>query len=70
LTIGGIQIKSGYFHGEVVPLEYLDVTIASDHHVVVGAPAACFTKDLVKFLQDSLLLDHTEEHDENEEEDG
>jgi pyruvate/2-oxoglutarate dehydrogenase complex dihydrolipoamide acyltransferase (E2) component len=70
LTIGGIQTKPGYVNGEIVPLEYLSVTIAFDHDIVDGAPATRFAKDLVAFMQDGgLLLAQKEEHDENEEKD-
>lgn len=69
LTIGGIQTKPGYVCGEIVPREYLSVTIAFDHDIVDGAPAARFAKDLVALMQDgSLMLDENEEGDETEKE--
>jgi pyruvate/2-oxoglutarate dehydrogenase complex dihydrolipoamide acyltransferase (E2) component len=67
LTIGGIQTKPGYVHGEIVPCEYLSVTIAFDHDIVDGAPAARFAKDLVAFIQDGgLLLDQRKENENKE----
>ncbi|KAG7357024.1 dehydrogenase [Nitzschia inconspicua] len=62
LTVGGIQTKPGYIHGEVVPREYLSITMAFDHDIVDGAPAARFAKDLVAFIQDGrLMLDEKRE---------
>lgn len=69
LTIGGIQTKPGYVHGEVLPLDYLSLTIAFDHDIVDGAPAARFTKDLVAFMQDgSLIVDEDQDNKDNDEE--
>jgi 2-oxoacid dehydrogenases acyltransferase (catalytic domain) len=68
VTVGGIQTKPGYVHGEIMPREYLSVTIAVDHDIVDGAPAARFAKDLVAFLQDGSLMLDEKEDDESEEE--
>jgi len=42
LTIGGIAERPGVVSGQVVPREYLSVTVSADHEVVDGAPLARF----------------------------
>lgn len=51
LTVGGIAQKPGVVNGQIVPREYLCVTISIDHDIVDGAPAARFAqcfKELVE----------------------
>ncbi len=42
LTVGGISVKPAFVNGQLVPREYLCVTISLDHLVIDGAPAARF----------------------------
>jgi chloramphenicol O-acetyltransferase len=51
LTVGGIAQKPAFMDGQVVPREYLCVTMSIDHIIVDGAPAARFAqcfKELVE----------------------
>jgi len=64
LTVGGIQTKPGIVNGEVVPRDYLSLTIAFDHDTVDGAPAARFTKDLVRIMEEGSLMEENEEDEQ------
>jgi len=51
VTVGGIAEKPGVVNGQIVPREYLCVTLSLDHDIVDGAPAARFAgrfKELVE----------------------
>ena len=51
LTVGGIAEKPGIVNGQIVPREFLDMTLSIDHQVADGAPAARFAacfKELVE----------------------
>ncbi|ELY66434.1 2-oxo acid dehydrogenase subunit E2 [Natronococcus jeotgali] len=51
LTVGGIDRKPGVLDGEVVPREYLSLTVTVDHDVVDGAPAARFVGRLRELVE-------------------
>lgn len=56
VTIGGIGIKPGLFDGQVVPREYLSLTVSVDHDVVDGAPAAQFASRLRELIESGYGL--------------
>lgn len=51
LIVGGIATKPGVVEGAVAPREYLQLTVAVDHDVVDGAPAARFCKRLLELIE-------------------
>ena len=51
LTVGGIARKPGYVDGELVPREYLDLTVTFDHDVVDGAAATRFVSRLAELVE-------------------
>lgn len=51
LLVGGIAEKPGVVDGRIEPREYLSVTLAFDHDVVDGAPAARFTTELKELVE-------------------
>lgn len=51
LTVGGIARKPGIVDGELVPREYLSLTVTFDHDVVDGAPAARFVQRLKELVE-------------------
>ncbi|MWV38351.1 2-oxo acid dehydrogenase subunit E2 [Natrialba sp. INN-245] len=51
LTVGGIDRKPGIVDGEIVPREYLSLTVTFDHDVVDGAPAARFVQRLKELIE-------------------
>jgi pyruvate/2-oxoglutarate dehydrogenase complex dihydrolipoamide acyltransferase (E2) component len=57
LIVGGIARKPAVIHERVEPRDLLDLTIAFDHDVVDGAPAARFVKRLVDLLESGYGLD-------------
>ncbi len=57
LTIGGIAQKPGVHDGVIEIREYLNLTIAFDHDVVDGAPAARFTKTLSDLIEKVTVLE-------------
>jgi pyruvate/2-oxoglutarate dehydrogenase complex dihydrolipoamide acyltransferase (E2) component len=57
LTVGGIAQKPGVFEGRIEPREILHLTLAFDHDVVDGAPAARFARLLVELLESAALLE-------------
>jgi pyruvate/2-oxoglutarate dehydrogenase complex dihydrolipoamide acyltransferase (E2) component len=57
VTVGGIQTKPAFVNDTVVPREYLSLTLAFDHDIVDGAPAARFAKGLVELIESASLLD-------------
>jgi pyruvate/2-oxoglutarate dehydrogenase complex dihydrolipoamide acyltransferase (E2) component len=56
LTVGGIAQKPGVHDGVVEIREYLNLTIAFDHDVVDGAPAARFARLLVDSIETAAVL--------------
>ena len=61
LTVGGIQTKPVFVDNQVVPREFLSLTVAFDHDIVDGAPAARFTQRLVELIESGSLLDDAKE---------
>jgi pyruvate/2-oxoglutarate dehydrogenase complex dihydrolipoamide acyltransferase (E2) component len=57
LTVGGIARKPGLHEGQVVPRDYLHLTVSFDHDIVDGAPAARFTRELVELIETATLLE-------------
>ena len=57
LTLGGIGEKPGVVHHQIEVREYLSVTISFDHDVIDGAPAARFTQQLKKLVENGYGLD-------------
>lgn len=57
LTVGGIATKPGIVDGEIVPRDYLHLTLSFDHDVVDGAPATRFAQHLVDRLESGAALD-------------
>jgi pyruvate/2-oxoglutarate dehydrogenase complex dihydrolipoamide acyltransferase (E2) component len=51
LTVGGVARKPGLVDGEVVPREYLSLTVTVDHDVVDGAPAARFVGRFAELVE-------------------
>lgn len=58
LTIGGISQKPGVHAGSIEIREYLNLTIAFDHDIVDGAPAARFGRTLVELIESAELLEN------------
>lgn len=56
LTVGGIAEKPGVWEGEIEIREYLNLTIAFDHDVVDGAPAARFAARLTELMEAGTVL--------------
>jgi pyruvate/2-oxoglutarate dehydrogenase complex dihydrolipoamide acyltransferase (E2) component len=57
LTVGGIAEKPGVHEGQMAVREYLNLTIAFDHDVVDGAPAARFARKLIEFIEMATVLE-------------
>jgi pyruvate/2-oxoglutarate dehydrogenase complex dihydrolipoamide acyltransferase (E2) component len=57
LTVGGIVEKPGIYEGQVTAREYLHLTLAFDHDIVDGAPAARFAQKLVALLETAAVLE-------------
>lgn len=56
LVVGGIGRKPGVVGDRVEPRDILDVTLAFDHDVVDGAPAARFVRRLVDLVESGYGL--------------
>ncbi len=58
LAVGGIETRPAMVDPTTVePHEFLDLTIAFDHDVIDGAPAARFTARLIELLEGAYGLD-------------
>ena len=57
LIVGGIARKAAVIDGRVEPRDMLDLTVAFDHDVVDGAPAARFVKRLVELIESGYGLE-------------
>jgi pyruvate/2-oxoglutarate dehydrogenase complex dihydrolipoamide acyltransferase (E2) component len=57
LTVGGIARKPGLHDDQIVPRDYLHLTVSFDHDIVDGAPAARFTRELVELIEKATLLE-------------
>lgn len=56
VTTGGVATKPGVVNGEIVPREFMDMTISFDHDVVDGGPAARFASCLREIVEGAALL--------------
>jgi pyruvate/2-oxoglutarate dehydrogenase complex dihydrolipoamide acyltransferase (E2) component len=56
VALGGIAQKPGVVDGQIVPREYLHVTISIDHDVVDGAPMARFGSELMVLIEQGYGL--------------
>ena len=56
VALGGIAEKPGVVDGQIVPREYLHVTISIDHDVVDGAPMARFGNELMALIEQGYGL--------------
>lgn len=56
LTVGGIGQKPGVHEGRIEIREYLSLTLAFDHDIVDGAPAARFGRRLVELIECAEVL--------------
>jgi pyruvate/2-oxoglutarate dehydrogenase complex dihydrolipoamide acyltransferase (E2) component len=61
LTVGGIAQKPGVHEGRIEAREYLHVTLAFDHDVVDGAPAARFAQRFVELVESAAVLEEVVE---------
>ncbi len=59
LTVGGIATKPGVVEGQIVPRDYLHLTLSFDHDVVDGAPATRFAQELVGRLESGTAIQDT-----------
>ena len=57
LIVGGISRKPAVVEGRIEPREILNLTVAFDHDIVDGAPAARFTRRLVELIESGYGLD-------------
>src|SRR5512133_1864473 len=57
LIVGGIARKPAVIDERVEPRDMLDLTVAFDHDVVDGAPAARFVKRLVELIESGCGLE-------------
>ncbi|MFL7891330.1 MAG: 2-oxo acid dehydrogenase subunit E2 [Anaerolineales bacterium] len=56
ITVGGISQKPGVKNGEILIREYLGVTLAFDHDIIDGAPAARFTSIFAGLIESGAAL--------------
>jgi hypothetical protein len=61
LIVGGIARKPAVVGDRIEPREMLSLTVAFDHDVVDGAPAARFVKRLVELIESGYGLVETEQ---------
>lgn len=59
LLVGGIACKPAFVEGRIEPRDILKLTIAFDHDVVDGAPAARFVERLIDFIESGSGLPGT-----------
>jgi pyruvate/2-oxoglutarate dehydrogenase complex dihydrolipoamide acyltransferase (E2) component len=57
LVVGGTAWKPAIVDGNIVPRELLSLTVAFDHDVVDGAPAARFVRRLVELIESGAGLE-------------
>jgi hypothetical protein len=60
LIIGGLARRSGVAGAGIEPREYLCLTLALDHDVIDGAPAARFVKRLTQLIESGAGLQEHE----------
>jgi pyruvate/2-oxoglutarate dehydrogenase complex dihydrolipoamide acyltransferase (E2) component len=56
LIVGGISRKPAVVDGRIEPCDVLNLTLAFDHDVIDGAPAARFTSQLVDLIETGAAL--------------
>jgi pyruvate/2-oxoglutarate dehydrogenase complex dihydrolipoamide acyltransferase (E2) component len=56
LVVGSIAWKPAVVEGRIEPREILHLTVAFDHNVIDGAPAARFTRRLVELIESGYQL--------------
>ena len=56
LIVGSIARKPAVVNGRIEPREILNLTIAFDHDIVDGAPAARFGRRLVELIESGYGL--------------
>lgn len=56
ITVGGIAEKPGVVNGQIVPREFLSLTITVDHRIIDGAPAARFAQTFKELVESGVLL--------------
>ena len=57
LTVGGISAKAGVHEGSIAIREMLNLTLAFDHDLVDGAPAARFGGTLAELIETAAVLE-------------
>ena len=57
LTVGGISAKPGVIGDRIEIRDYLNLTLAFDHDLVDGAPAARFSRTLIETIESGVVLD-------------
>jgi pyruvate/2-oxoglutarate dehydrogenase complex dihydrolipoamide acyltransferase (E2) component len=57
LVVGSIALKPSVVEGRIEPREILNLTVAFDHYVIDGAPAARFTHRLVELIESGYGLE-------------
>ena len=61
LVVGGITRWPAYVGDRIEPREFLNLTVAFDHDVVDGAPAARFVQRLVDLIEGGYGLEETDQ---------
>jgi pyruvate/2-oxoglutarate dehydrogenase complex dihydrolipoamide acyltransferase (E2) component len=56
IIVGGISQRPRVIEGQVTARDVLDLTIAIDHNVVDGAPAARFAAGFRELLESAAVL--------------
>ena len=57
MTVGGIGEKPVIIDGQIVPRDFLSLTISFDHDIIDGAPATRFTVRLKELIESGYVLD-------------
>jgi pyruvate/2-oxoglutarate dehydrogenase complex dihydrolipoamide acyltransferase (E2) component len=67
LVVGGIAHKPAVVDGRIEPREILSLTVAFDHDLVDGAPAARFVRRLLELIESGygLTADQPATHSNN-----
>ena len=65
LVVGSIACKPTYVAGRIEARQILNLTVAFDHNIVDGAPAARFTARLVELIESGYGLDEEEINEES-----
>ena len=56
IIVGGVSQRPSVIEGQVTVRDVLDLTIAIDHNVVDGAPAARFAAEFRELLESAAVL--------------